>query len=116
MKIKDLKKELIKVTKLRVKAHIIMRMGKPEEISHVLAKLFTIEDNWAFWETVKKNGFYRYDWMGGLVDYYDAVQKWYNNYSKQEKGKDEWLYFGNKKLPWRKEKLSFNNLMMIDEN
>ena len=116
----NLSEELVKINKLRVKAHIGMRLifrsiVNPS-ISVALAKLFLIEDNWAFWETVKRNEFWRYDFLGRLASYYNAIQKWYNNYSKLERGKDEWLYFGDEDLPWKKDKVEFTNLMASQIN
>ena len=107
----NLSNELKEVTKLRVKAHLGMRSCTLQGLSFTLAKLFLIEDNWAFWETIKKNHFDRYSYWGRLGRYYDAIQKWYNAYSKQERGKNEWLYFGDIKLLWRKEKVGFDDFL-----
>lgn len=107
----DLSKELEEVTKLRVGAHLSMRYCKSPEVSQAMAKLFLIEDNWGFWETIRRNRFWKHDFWDRLVNYYDAIQKWYNTYSKQERGKDEWPYFGEPELPWLKEKISFNVLI-----
>lgn len=78
-----------------------------------MAKLFSIEDNRAFWETIKRNKFW--DMFAGerLREYYYKSQAWYNNYSKVERNKHEWLNFST--LEWEKDMVDYDKLLNINE-